>query len=307
MQRTDGDTWDVASSVGATATMTAAARAAATKATNPVVVDPFAEPLVRAVGIDFFTRWAAGDLYDDSGESVNLGWRPISELVAVRTKFIDELLLDVAADGIRQVVILAAGLDSRAYRLPWPSATTVFEIDQPQVIAFKSATLADLGAHPTADLRSIGIDLRDDWMSALGQAGFDAQRPTVWIAEGLLAYLPPASQDRLLDDITGLSAKGSRLMSETLHHCAPATARLAASNVNAQIALWQAHGLDIDLTGLLYQGDRNDVANYLDAKGWTTITTPAAELFAANGLARTSDADDDVFAGSSFCNSSLAL
>ena len=135
--------------------------------------------------------------------------------MAVRTKFFDEFFLDATNAGIRQVVILASGLDARAYRLPWPDGTTVYEIDQPQVIEFKSRTLAELGAQPTAHRRAVAIDLRDDWPAALRAAGFDPAQPSAWSAEGLLGYLPPDAQDRLLDTITELSAPGSRIATES--------------------------------------------------------------------------------------------
>ena len=148
MTRTDDDTWDLATSVGATATMVAAGRARATK--GRLIDDPFAEPLVRAVGVDFFTRWAAGEL--DAAE-VDIpghpwGMQPMTDLLAVRTGFIDAFLVDAAAAGIRQAVILASGLDARGYRLTWPAGMTLFEVDQPRVIEFKTATLAALGAGP---------------------------------------------------------------------------------------------------------------------------------------------------------------
>ena len=132
--------------------------------------------------------------------------------MAVRTKFFDDFFLQRrAAGGIRQAVILASGLDSRAYRLAWPAGTTVYEIDQPEVIEFKTRTLAELGAEPTAERRTVAMDLRYDWPSALIEAGFDPDQPTAWSAEGLLGYLPPEAQDRLLDTITELSAPGSRV------------------------------------------------------------------------------------------------
>ena len=131
--------------------------------------------------------------------------------MAVRTRFFDKFFSDAAKAGVRQAVILAAGLDTRAYRLPWPAGSVVYEVDQPQVIEFKTRTLAGLGAAPTADRRAVGVDLRDDWPAALRDSGFDTDRPTAWIAEGLLGYLPPDAQDRLFDNITTLSASGSRL------------------------------------------------------------------------------------------------
>src|SRR5579884_2378068 len=199
MARTENDTWDLATSVGATATMVAAGRARASKA--GLINDPFAEPLVRAVGIDFFTRWAAGELEAAEVDIPDHPWgmQPMTDLLAVRTRFIDAFCADATTAGVRQVVILASGLDARGYRMSWPSDMTVFEIDQPQVIDFKAAALAELGAEPTADLRSLPIDLRDDWPAALAQAGFDATRPSAWIAEGLLGFLPAEAQDLLLD------------------------------------------------------------------------------------------------------------
>src|ERR1700757_122839 len=182
MPRTDNDTWDLATSVGATATMVAAARAIASKADNPLIDDRFAEPLVRAVGVDFLTRLATGELdaadVDDDEAPWKLEHMPVA--MAVRTRFFDSFFHDATRAGIRQAVILASGLDARAYRLEWPAGMTVFEVDQPQVIAFKTTTLADLGAEPTADRRAVAIDLRNDWPAALIEAGFDPHQPPTW-------------------------------------------------------------------------------------------------------------------------------
>ena len=224
MTRTDNDTWDLASSVGATATMVAAARAIATTADDALINDPFAEPLVRAVGVDFFTKLASGELRaeDLDADSASVGMARMTDNMAVRTKFFDEFFTDAAAAGIRQAVILASGLDSRAYRLAWPAGTTVYEIDQPEVIEFKTRTLAEFGAEPTADRRTVAVDLRFDWPSALIAAGFDPSQPTAWSAEGLLGYLPPEAQDKLLDTITELSAIGSRVAVESTPSIDPA-------------------------------------------------------------------------------------
>src|SRR5258707_4740905 len=170
MARTDNDTWDLATSVGATATMVAAARAIATKAENPLIDDPFADPLVRAVGVDFFTRWATGELdaadLDDSESAWRLEHMP--DAMAARTRYFDSFFLDATQAGIRQAVILASGLDARAYRLAWPPAMTVFQVDQPQGIEFKTTTLAGLRAAPPAALRTLSIHLRNDWPAAPG-------------------------------------------------------------------------------------------------------------------------------------------
>ena len=139
MARTDGDTWDLASSVGATATMVAAQRALGHR--EKLIDDPFAEPLVRAVGVDFFTRMLDDDAsFTDVDPAFTV--RRAAEGMAVRTRFFDQMFLDAAASGVRQAVILAAGLDARGYRLPWPDGTMVYEVDQPEVIEFKTRTLA---------------------------------------------------------------------------------------------------------------------------------------------------------------------
>ncbi len=218
MSRTENDTWDLATSVGATATMVASGRARATR--EGLIDDQFAEPLVRAVGIDFFIRWAAGELDSEDVDVPGAPWgmQRLTNAVTARTGYFDAFFADAQQDSgaaaIRQVVILAAGLDARGYRLPWAPGTTVFEIDQPQVIDFKTATIAELGAKPTAEVRAVPVDLRHDWPSALRRAGFDTKRPAAWAAEGLIGFLPAEAQDKLLDDITALSADGSRLVAE---------------------------------------------------------------------------------------------
>jgi len=277
MSRTDADSWDVASSVGATATMVAAARALASKEPNPLIVDPFAAPLVRAVGIEFFTRLADGEisLSDDNASTAAL----MTTVMAVRTKFFDDFFLDAASAGIRQAVILASGLDSRPYRLPWPDGTTVYEIDQPQVIEFKTTTMTDIGATPSAERRTVAIDLREDWPAALRRSGFDDTEPTAWSAEGLLAYLPPDAQDRLFDNIAALSAPGSQLATE-YHPDAGASIGERAAAMRSE---WQQHGFDVNLADLFYQGERNHVVDYLTEHGWQVSARTRPKVFAAYG------------------------
>jgi methyltransferase (TIGR00027 family) len=289
MARTDDDTWDLASSVGATATMVAAARAMASKAERPLIDDPYAEPLVRAVGLDLFTRLATGELnpadLEDDSDGSPAGVQRMTDNMAVRTKFFDEFFIDATSAGIKQAVILASGLDARAYRLAWPDGTTVYEIDQPEVIEFKSRTLAELGAQPTAYRRTVAVDLRDDWPAALQAAGFDPAQPSAWSAEGLLGYLPPDAQDRLLDAITALSAPGSRIATDSGPGREPGHEERIKERMRTVSERWRKHGLDLDMTELVYFGDRNEASPYLTEHGWEMGGSTIRELFAANGLA----------------------
>lgn len=281
MARTGDDSWDVASSVGTTAVMVAAGRAMASAVPGALVDDPFAAPLVRAVGIDFFTKMidgqldlsALGDVAPERAQAMVNG-------MALRAKSFDDSALASTAAGARQVVILASGLDARAYRLPWPDATTVFELDQPDVISFKTTTLAALGAQPTATRRAIPIDLRDDWPQALRDNGFDAGVRTAWLAEGLLIYLPPEAQDLLFDRITALSAPGSTIATEYV----PGIVDLDAEKARAASAPLREHGLDIDMPSLVYTGPRTPVMDYLRSIGWQVTGTPRDDLFTRYGL-----------------------
>jgi len=277
MARTEGDTWDLASSVGATATGVAASRALATKQPIPLIRDPYADALVKAVGLEHCNKIADGEL--DYGDDPLFNLQQMCEQIAVRTRFFDDFFIGAAAAGIQQAVILASGLDTRAYRLPWPQEAVVFEIDQPQVIEFKSGLLESLGAHPAAHRRAVPIDLRDDWPEALRDNGFDPTKPTAWIAEGLLIYLPPDAQDRLFDNITALSAPGSRLATEHMDIKGSAdewTEKLSERS--------RRMGSSINLTELFYMGDRNTAGEYLTSKGWEVTIRPARKAYALNGF-----------------------
>ena len=291
MTRSEGDTWDLASSVGATATMVAAARAAATKRPRPVINDPFAEPLVRAVGLDVFNRVASGELDFDGGDG-GVGFPRMTDTFAARAKFYDDYFAEATAAGIRQVVIVAAGLDSRAYRLPWPAGTTVYEIDQPEVIEFKVSTLAKIGAEPTASHHTVGIDLREDWPAALQAAGFDTTQPTAWLAEGvLIGFLPPEAEVRLLDNVISLSAQGSRLAAD--YGTVTGASEQAQEQARQMAEAWRRHGLDLDIAGLTYPGEHTDVAAHLEARGWDATRFGLTELFTAAGLPELEQADQE--------------
>jgi methyltransferase (TIGR00027 family) len=276
--RFEGDSWDPASSVGATATMVAASRAIASQGPDPLLEDPLADPLVRAVGLPPFVRLIDGEVNLDDDPALNRRTR--IEQMAVRTRFFDNFFITATESGIRQAVILASGLDTRAYRLPWPAATVVYEIDQPLVIDFKTNTLADLGANPTAERRTVSIDLREDWPTALRQKGFDVNQPAAWSAEGLLPYLPPEAQDRLFDNITALSAPGSQLATE--HICNPDP--FSAESVQRISERWQRAGFDLNAADLFYQGERSVVIDYLTGHGWQVAAHPAPELYQRNGF-----------------------
>ncbi|UXA18954.1 SAM-dependent methyltransferase [Mycobacterium sp. SMC-4] len=290
MPRSDNDSWDLASSVGATATLVAAARAVASRAAEPVIDDPFAAPLVRAVGVDFFTRLATGELTPadldahDGGSPV--GMSRFADGMAARTRFFDDFFAAATAAGITQAVILASGLDARAYRLDWPAGMVLYEVDQPEVTAFKHQTLARLGATPRAELRTVAVDLRHDWPAALADAGFDAGRPTAWIAEGLFGYLPPDAQDRLLDQVCALSPAGSRLAAEGVpaHHDTEADE--LRERMQASTEAWRRHGFELDFSDLVFLGDRAELAGYLAERGWTVDAVPTNDLLQRYGLDR---------------------
>jgi methyltransferase (TIGR00027 family) len=182
---------------------------------EPLALDPYAEVFCRAAG----GEWA--DVVDGKASGSHgrqlLGGdfgRHFVTFQGARTRYFDAYFATAAAAGVRQIVVLAAGLDSRSYRLPWPEGTVIYELDQPRVLAFKRDVMAELGDSARADRREVAVDLRDDWPQALTDAGFDPAAPTAWIAEGLLIYLPATAQEQLFAGIDALSSSGSRLAVE---------------------------------------------------------------------------------------------
>ena len=277
MTRTEGDSWDLANSVGATATGVAASRALATKQTDPLIDDPFADALVRAVGLGHSIRLADGEVCVEG--DLMLDKQRMCEQIAVRTRFFDDFFADAGRAGIRQAVILASGLDTRAYRLDWPAGSVVFEVDQPAVLEFKTRTLTGLGAEPAAELYTVPVDLRDDWPKALRDNGFDPQVPTAWIAEGLLIYLPPEAQDRLLANITALSAPGSRLATEHMD------AASLTGKWSERVTEWSKKvGSEVDLMDLFYSGERTAARDHLTALGWDATVQPTRAAYESHGF-----------------------
>lgn len=278
--RTNDDTWDITTSVGSTAVMVAAARAVETDDPDPLICDPYAKLLVAGAGTGVWEAMLDPSLVTkvaDIDPEIAAVYHYMRNYQAVRTHFFDAFFADAMAAGVRQVVILASGLDSRAYRLDWPTGTTVYEIDQPQVLAYKSATLAAADATPAAERREVPIDLRQDWPAALRAAGFDPAAPTAWLAEGLLMYLPAAAQDGLFERITELSAPGSRIAAETAGNHADERRQQMSERfkrVAEQIGLQQT----VDVSDLIYHDDdRADVRGWLDAHGWRAGTQHALD------------------------------
>ena len=277
--RAEGDSWEITESVGATALGVAAARAVETARDDALIRDDFAYLLVSAAG----PEWAQMASSDPEWLADDEEFRALHEMSrdyqAVRTHYFDEYFHAAMRAGIRQVVILAAGLDSRAYRLEWPAGVTVFEIDQPKVLEYKTSTLDAHGALPRARRVPVAVDLRDDWPAALTGAGFDATQPTAWLAEGLLPYLPADAQDRLFALVTEHSAIGSRIAVEAFSMDLSDQAeqdRIARRERSARMRA--RSGIDIDVDTLTYaDGDRADAAGSLADHGWRVDAVPSED------------------------------
>lgn len=295
--RTHDDTWDIATSVGSTAVMVAAARAAETAADEPLIKDPYAKLLVAGAGTGIW-ELMLDDTLVDKVEAIDAEvaavYHHMRNYQAVRTHFFDAFFADAAAAGIRQMVILASGLDSRAYRLDWPAGTTVYEIDQPKVLAYKEQTLSANDVTPAAERRTVAIDLRQDWPAALTAAGFDPAAPTAWLAEGLLMYLPAEGQDRLFEQITELSAPGSRIAAETAGNHRSDERRQQMSERFKKIAETVGLTQTIDIQDLIYQDEnRAPVRGWLDEHGWQAVSQPStAEMRRLNRWTDVSVTDD---------------
>ena len=256
--RTDNDTWDITTSVGSTALFVAAARALEANKADPLVVDPYAELFCRAVG----GEWA--ELLDGKAPDHKLSSEFGHHFVnfqAARTKFFDTYFYAAADAGVRQIVIPAAGLDSRAYRLAWPNATVVFELDQPEVLEFKRQVLARHGDAPTAERREIAVDLREDWPQALLEQGFDASAPSAWLAEGLLIYLPATAQRQLFTGIDALAASGSHVAVEE-------ATPMGESDLKTARGEERASGNEGQFFSLIYNEQHAPAVDWFGNHGW---------------------------------------
>ncbi|EFV11972.1 SAM-dependent methyltransferase [Segniliparus rugosus] len=281
MPRTDDDTWSITESVGATALFVASARAFEARKADRLATDQFAEPLAKAAG----GEWAQalrgeGPIYDVLGQ----GWfgEHFQRFQGARTKYFDEVFARAAAAGVLQFVILASGLDSRAYRLAYPNGSRVFELDQPQVLEYKARTLSEIGAKPATGRVTVPIDLRHDWPAALTASGFDPAKPTAWLIEGLLMYLPPEAETLLFERVVALSAPGSWA---GIEHMQPIEADAMVQSMRAfePGPARGGAGSHEDFADLIYNDPRPDPVQWFAAKGWAAEGVPLAEHMAQLG------------------------
>lgn len=288
---TEGDSWEITESVGATALGVAAARAAETSRPDPLIRDEFAYLLTASAG----PAWAQMASGDDEWLGDDDRGRRLHEMArnyqAVRTHYFDDYFRSASRAGIRQVVILAAGLDSRAYRLDWPTGTVVFEIDQPKVLEYKTSTLDAHGAVPKSRRVPVPVDLRDDWPAALIAAGFDPTQPTAWLAEGLLPYLPGDAQDRLFGMVTARSTADSQIAVEAFNlNPDQYSAEKRATRRERTAQLRERLGLDLDVDTLMYTDDaRADAAEWLTEHGWRVDAVPSSVEMTRLGRPATDD------------------
>jgi methyltransferase (TIGR00027 family) len=223
--------------VGATARLTAAARARETERPDSLFSDPFAAELAGAEGFVALDRQNAARS-GDREVVANPGF-------AIRTQFFDEFLLrETVGRHVEQVVLIAAGLDTRAYRLAWPGQTDLFELDQPEVLAYKEAILNPLGAQPTARLHSVAIDLRSPWSDALVKAGYQPDRPTAWLAEGLTFYLDESVVRRLFASIASLASRADRVGTDFVAIPPPGVDAATGFTTDDPVGLLRAWGWD---------------------------------------------------------------
>lgn len=257
--------WDIVSGIGITALFVASARAIESSRAEPLIVDPYAATFVEAANAPTRLPTRVGEL-----SSPDALLEQMSHFMALRSRFFDEYLAEATTAGARQVVILAAGLDSRAYRLDWPSETTVYEVDQPGVLEFKEQVLADASARPQCERRTVAADLRDDWPKSLQVNGFDPALPTAWLVEGLLLYLPAEATAALLDTIHSLSAPGSTIAIEHVEGM-----KDALEDPRAQKLLKE---VPYDYTRLLPEGPAGDPVGQLSQLGWAVGEVSVADL-----------------------------
>ncbi|MFF5636112.1 SAM-dependent methyltransferase [Streptomyces sp. NPDC012825] len=290
MRGAAGPSPGVTAGVGRTALLVAAARAVETHRPDALARDPFAAAFVRAA-----PDAAGWPLHPDEvpGGASDPLWGRLGRYFGLRTRVLDDHLLASARAGVRQVVLLGAGLDSRAFRLDWPAGTVVHEIDSADVLAFKQSVLDDTGAEPVAERRPRAADLRHDWTEALfgsgdgSGSGFGPAAPTAWLAEGLLLYLPAEAERRLIDDVDRLSAAGSTLAYE-IKEVTAESPRVRGGPVYTSAR----ERTGIDLPGLFAAGPRPDSAGTLAGRGWRVAVHRPYDFTTLHGRGPRPEPDD---------------
>jgi methyltransferase (TIGR00027 family) len=263
--------------VGRTALGVAMARAAESARPDRLFEDPYAADFLRAA----VASWVPGpeDRPRSRPEERSEAWVAMAAHLVLRTVWFDDYLREAVGPdgGCTQVVLLAAGLDARAFRLDWPDGVRLFELDLPEMVAFKERALAEKGARPRVERHVVTADLREDWAAALRDAGFDPAQPTAWLVEGLLVYLEAADAAALLERIGDLSAPGSRL-SLVRDGSLRRTRELALRDpsMSAATRLWRG-------------GLRKNHAQWLRRHGWLVHETGEAELRERYGADRVMD------------------
>ena len=188
--------------LGLTSRWVAASRALETESAAPLFRDPLARALASEAG---FAMRAAVNA--EHGAPSTPG-----QYLTIRTRFFDDAIVEaVTSLGLRQMVLVAAGMDARAFRLDWPPGTVLFELDRADVFAEKEPMLRQLGAIPLCDRRVVRCDLAEPWAEQISAAGFDPARPAAVLIEGLLCYLARDDVDALMRRLRAVTAAGSWL------------------------------------------------------------------------------------------------
>jgi methyltransferase (TIGR00027 family) len=271
--------------VSATAVIVAAARAIETNHRHSLVSDAYAEHFVRAAPNSAVFPLRIEDVPNGDDDAV---WGRGGRYFGLRTRVFDDYFTSAAAAGVRQFVLLGAGLDSRALRLPWPAKSEVYEIDQTDMIAFKIRVLDALGAVPAARVHRVSADLREDWFGVLREAGFSPKQPTAWLAEGLLPYLPAATETALFDMIDTHSAPGSRVAFEFMRD--QHTERIRDDAIYRDTE----EKMGVHLSGLFDADVRPDSVGRLSGAGWELQDKSVFEFAAEYGRGPEADVVDAI-------------
>jgi len=267
--------WDIVTGVGLTALWAAGVRAIESRHPAPLVTDPYAAAFVRAAASKLPSPIPTTP--EEVGRDPSFPWLGLATYIGVRSRFFDAFFGAAGEAGIRQVVILGAGLDSRAFRLDCPPGTAVYEVDAPLVIAFKDNVLGEQDAVPHCARRTVARDLREDWPPALRQAGFNPASPTAWLAEGLFPYLPDDEKRALLDRTHELSAAGSRLALEHFD-----ITKFSGTVENAEVDELVSR-VDEDIAATWASAQEHDPVNWLNQHGWAVSATPVITVAGVYG------------------------